>query len=392
MRWFCLFVAVAVAAAIFGACAAPERERKKKKHIDDDDAGEVDGERGDDDDDDAAPPPKKQAAVDPERSMSVHLLDVGQGAATLIEFPCGAMLVDTGGEVNDAFDAVAALQKQLDAFFARRTDLDKTLGLVVITHPHIDHLRALPMVLERYKVKNLVDDGLPGEDNVKEQMRAIRAAVEAQHIGYRGVKNSDIVKKNGLTDDVIDPFVCAKVDPVVRVLSGSPDVDPGWGSDNYGHMHFDDMNNHSVVLRVDVGNGSLLITGDLEEIAIRALVKKYRDTRWLDVDVLQVGHHGSANGTTRELLVAASPLVALIATGSPARHEDWTAWTYGHPRAAVIELLEGQVGMTRAAVPVPVAKGMKKFENHVVDKAIYATGWDGPVTVDLDADGAVRVR
>ena len=384
MRWVCLAVVVAV---VLAACAAPETSRKRRRtRINDDAAAAAD------DDDTAAAGQLGKKPIDKERSMSVHLLDVGQGAATLIEFPCGAMLVDTGGEMNAQFDGVASLLKQLDEFFARRTDLNKTLDLVVITHPHVDHLKGMPAVLERYTVKNLVDDGMPGEANVQEEMRAIRAAVDEKHIGYHGVKNSEIVKKNGLVDDVIDPFVCKDVDPQVRILSGSPDVDPGWGSDNYGHMHFDDMNNHSVVVRVDVGNGSLLITGDLEEIAIRALVKRYRDSRWLDVDVLQVGHHGSANGTTRELLLAATPLVALIAGGNPARHEDWTAWTYGHPRAAVIDLLEDQVSMTRSAVPVPVARGMKKFDNRVVDKAIYDTGWDGTVVVDLDANGTVQVR
>jgi competence protein ComEC len=364
------------------SCGGPERERRHRVRAVDDAAAS----------DDPAPPPVASKAIDPRRSMRVHLLDVGQGAATLVEFPCGALLVDTGAEVNASFDGVKALERQLDAFFARRADLQRTLDLVVITHPHIDHLRGLPMVLDRFTVKNLVDDGLPGEANVQEQMQAIRAAVTAQHIGYRGVKASDIVKKNGLSDDVIDPFACADVDPRVRVLAGAADEDPGWGSDNYGHMQFEDMNNHSVVVRVDVGNGSLLITGDLEEVAIRGLLKRYRDTRWLDVDVLQVGHHGSANGTTRELLVAATPQVALIAAGPSSRHEDWSAWSYGHPRVGVIELLEEEVALPRSPVPVTVAKGMKRFENRIVDKAIYVSGWDGPVTVDLDANGTIQVE
>lgn len=380
-------------AAVFG-CGTSDPTRRRRN---------AEPEPGEDDDDKGgqvdvpvqAPTAKAKPTMDPARTMTVYLLDVGQGAATLIELPCGAMLVDTGGEVNDAFDGVAALRRQLDAFFARRADLDRTLDLVVITHPHIDHVRGLPMVLETYKVKNVVDNGLPGDELVKVEMQAVRRFTDenaSKGVGYRGVKNSDIVKKNGLSDDVIDPFACQDVDPQVRVLSASFDADPGWGTDNYGHAHFADMNNHSVVVRVDVGNGSLLITGDLEEVGIKALVRRYTGTRWLDVDVYQAGHHGSANGTTRELMAATTPSVALIAMGPASRQQSWTAWSYGHPRAQTVELLESGVGQPRPAVDVKVGMGMKKFAPHALDRAVYGTGWDGTVVVDLNASGDVVVR
>ena len=382
--------------AVVGGCAT---ERPKPRERADRDQAERD-----DDDDDAAPAPAAPAPaapapavvpagrMDPERGISVHLLDVGQGAATLIELPCGALLIDTGGEVNESFDGVAALRTQLEAFFARRTDLERTLGLLVITHAHIDHLRGVPMLLSEFKVKNIVDNGKPGDDLVKAEMAALRRYAEGKGVGYRGVKTADIVKKNGFTDDVVDPFSCGQVDPVVRVLSGGWDVDPGWGTDNYGHLHFDDDNNHSVVVRVDAGNASILVTGDLETIAIAGLIKRYRDTRWLDVDVYQAGHHGSANGTTRELLAVTTPQVALIAAGSAARQHSWTAWAYGHPRATVVELLQAGVANQRAPVEVPVGKGMKRFANRSVDRAIFATSWDGAVVVDMGIDGSIDVR
>src|SRR5205823_3395789 len=64
--------------------------------------------------------------------MNAHFINVGQGASVLLEFSCGAALLDTGGEVNGDFNSTTALTTYLDAFFARRTDLKKTLGLVVI--------------------------------------------------------------------------------------------------------------------------------------------------------------------------------------------------------------------------------------------------------------------
>ena len=340
----------------------------------------------------AVPPSLLRTPVDPERSIAVHLLDVGQGAATLIEFPCGAMLVDTGGEQNESFDGVAALITQLEAFFARRTDLKRTLGLLVITHPHVDHMKGIPALLQAFKVQNVVDNGTPGDELVKEEMGALRRYTQDNKTGYRGIKTVDIVKKNGFTDDVVDPFSCAQVDPIVRVLSGSWDTDPGWGTDNYGHLLFDNANNHSVVVRVDAGNASVLITGDLEKVAIAGLIKRYRDTRWLDVDVYEAGHHGSANGTTRELLAVATPSVALIAAGSATREHSWTAWAYGHPRADIVELLMNGVSQARSPVDVAVGKGMKRFANRSVDRAIYSTAWDGAVDVDMTIEGSVTVR
>jgi competence protein ComEC len=391
MRPTCILAALTV----LQGCATDhkaEQERERDRRMQERIRAE---ERADDADDDGDVPPALPARpVNVDKSISVHLLDVGQGAATLIEFPCGAMLIDTGGEMNESFDGVAALIQQLEAFFARRTDLQRTLGLLVITHPHIDHMKGIPALLQAFKVQNVVDNGLPGEDLVKEEMATLRRYVSSsgdKSVGYRGIKTADIVKKSGYTDDVVDPFSCSQVDPVVRVLSGSWDTDPGWGTDNYGHLLFENMNNHSVVVRVDAGNASVLITGDLEKVAIAGLIKRYRDTRWLDVDVYEAGHHGSANGTTRELMAVMTPSVALIPAGSSTRQHSWTAWAYGHPRNDVVDMLTG-VAQTRPRVDVAVGKSMKRFLNRSVDRAIFSPAWDGAVVVDMTIDGVVTVR
>jgi competence protein ComEC len=61
----------------------------------------------------------------------------------------------------------------------------------------------------------------------------------------------------GLTDEIIDPVVCAGVNPRIRVLSGEQKTNPGWPQ-----REFDDENNHSVVIRIDFGEASFLFTGD----------------------------------------------------------------------------------------------------------------------------------
>ena len=68
-------------------------------------------------------------------SMFAHYINVGQANATLLEFPCGAVLIDAGDQ--DA-KTKQHLKDYLTAFFARRTDLNNTLDLVIITHDHGD--------------------------------------------------------------------------------------------------------------------------------------------------------------------------------------------------------------------------------------------------------------
>src|SRR5947208_1830856 len=75
--------------------------------------------------------------------MRVHLINVGQGCATLIEFPCAAILIDTGGESDSLFNSSDSLKAYLEDFFDKRTDLNHTLQCVYLTHPHIDHTRGI---------------------------------------------------------------------------------------------------------------------------------------------------------------------------------------------------------------------------------------------------------
>src|SRR3954470_14905335 len=97
----------------------------------------------------------------PPSRLRMHVIDVGQGAATLFEFPCAAVLIDTGGESTSEFDSTAKLKAYLEAFFARRADLNRTLAAVFITHPHIDHTRGLPLVLKDFTVSHLITNGQP---------------------------------------------------------------------------------------------------------------------------------------------------------------------------------------------------------------------------------------
>ena len=96
--------------------------------------------------------------------MAAHFIDVGQGHATLLEFPCGAVLIDTGAEEG----YVSKLTDYLSYFFQRRSDLRSTLDLVIITHTHPDHTAGLLSVAQKFNIKRYIDNGQlrgPGSGN-----------------------------------------------------------------------------------------------------------------------------------------------------------------------------------------------------------------------------------
>lgn len=337
------------------------------------------------------PPPRTELPPGPEpgpaAEMRIHLIDVGQGAATLVEFSCGAVLVDTGGESNDRFDSEARLLRYLDRFFRVRPHLHNTLAVLVLTHPHIDHTRSAMAVFHRYKVENVVTDGLTTSSG-GEQAGWLLAATERAHIGDARIHGRD-VPPQGVHDRVIDPISCPDGDPDIRAFWGSvTSRDVGWEA-----AAIDNANNDSVVVRFRLGKASFLITGDLEQDGIGELVKRFGATGELRADVYEVGHHGSWNATTKALLDAVQPKLAIIAMGPSSREDTWSAWAYGHPRIETIELLEAALtGPRRDPIHVSVGLGAKQFQPRDITAPIYATGWDGDVTVTLHADGSAVVR
>ena len=319
------------------------------------------------------PPAPTGVAPGPNATMRIHLIDVGQGAATLVEFSCAAILVDTGGEQNEVFDSEHRLIAYLDRFFKHRPHLANTLALLVITHPHIDHDRSALAVFQRYHVTHLVTDGLRTSSGGVQQSQLLDAAERAGIVAE--AIDAERVPADGVHDGAIDPIACPDGDPDIRALWGASD-------------DRDNLNNDSVVVHFALGAASFLIDGDLELAGIASLLAKYGGTTALRADVWQVGHHGSWNATTAPLLAAIQPKLAIIGMGSPEREVTWSAYAYGHPRLATIELLEAALtGAKRDPHPARVATGAKQFVPRDITAPIYATGWDGDVEITLFADG-----
>jgi len=329
-------------------------------------------------------------------AMVAHFIDMGQADCTLLEFPCGVAMIDAGSQ--DA-EHTGALLAYLDAFFDERDDLGRTIGVLFITHNHIDHTSALREIVAHgitigWYIDNGEREGTGGAD--QRWLVSEIAAGDAATI-HREVRGADVAllgDREGLSNGDIDPISCEACDPRIRILSSIPSENPGWPPGEYANE-----NNQSLVIRIDFGESSFLFTGDLEEPAIETLVDAYEGTGTLDVDVYHVGHHGSHNGTTASLIGAMTPAAAVISMGRwdfgrlpDGGARPFTTFAYGHPRRVVLDLLAGGIpGYRSQSKSVKAADAARDFRNYTVRKRIYATGWDKTVQVRATDDGHFRV-
>lgn len=241
--------------------------------------------------------PAQDAFVDIEGSLTVHYVDVGQGDAALVVAPDGtAMLIDAGP--NSAEDELSGY---IDALGIKR------FTYVVFTHPHEDHIGGGDMIMRDYEVGTVI---MPSAVSTTATFERLIDAIDAS--GARAICANDVV---GMTYTLGSDIGA----PEFTILAP-------------GANEYDDLNNSSVVLRLDYGGSSFLFTGDAEKESERDQLAAFGEAE-LRCDVLKVGHHGSSSSTTREYLDAVSPRAAVI---SCAKIND-----YGHPHRETLDKLEG---------------------------------------------------
>lgn len=218
--------------------------------------------------------------------LQVVFIDVGQGDSTLLISPSGrSLLVDCGK--GQAYGAVAA---QLRTHGIRAPDV------IVGTHPHDDHVGALPGILKNMGTKELY---LNGRDDGSRLYAAI-------------------LREAGVRNLMIQPLIAGDVlnwDPDVSVEVLAP-RDPNRTN----------VNDSSIILKVTYGVHSFLLTGDAEELEEAELVR--HDEKRLSSNVVKVPHHGSATSSTHTFVAAVQADVAIVSTGVNA---------FGHPHDMVLK-------------------------------------------------------
>jgi len=221
-------------------------------------------------------------------NLEVHFIDVGQGDATLIRCDGETMLIDAGD--NDKGTKVQ--------LYLKKQGVDQ-LQYLVGTHPDADHIGGMDVIITKFIV-NSNEIWMPDCDNDTATYRDVVDAIE-----YKGLKRR--------CPEVGETFSLGKA--VVTILAPI----------NY----YENINNNSIVIKVQKGNNSFIFTGDAMEEEEMDLVLS--DAGALDADVLRVGHHGSKYSTSGLFLDSVSPEYAVISVA--------TDNTYGHPTAECLNNL-----------------------------------------------------
>lgn len=224
-------------------------------------------------------------------ALTTTVFNIGQGDVILVETSDGKqMLVDGGPD-----DTVLA---RLGETLAPR---DRDLDLVVLTHPHADHVTGLVGVLERYTVKKIIMTGVHYDTP---EYRAFKNLIEARHIPVEIITHAESFALGSARVAVLYPLK------------------------SFDEVMVKNVHDSTVVMKVSEGERSVLLTGDLEAPGEQEMIAAHEDLR---ADILKVGHHGSHTSSSDAFLTAVHPTYAAISVGLNN--------TYGHPHADVLERL-----------------------------------------------------
>ncbi len=225
----------------------------------------------------------------PDGRLHVVFLDVGQGDAIFIQTPSGKQVLVDGGPSETQL--LSQLGRQMGFW-------DRTLDVVILTHPDSDHITGLTPVLERYQVDTVIYREMGCESEICEYWLQLLAAEGA--MVYQGETGLRLALDDGLSMTVLHPGT--------ELLEGA--------------------NNNSVVTRLAYGQVSVLLPGDIEAEVEQQLAA---EGAGLASTVLKAAHHGSCSSTTQAFLDAVGPEVVVISVGAENR--------FGHPCAEVLERL-----------------------------------------------------
>ena len=284
--------------------------------------------------------------------LEVSYLDVGQGNAALVRFPGNErMLIDGGGFPKDHFD----VGRMVVAPFLLHSKL-RRIDYLVLSHPQTDHMNGLHFIAAHFKPREFWYNGLD---------------IETPSF----VRLMDIVEKKGIRKRVPMDLLagCNISDVRVELLHPLPG-----SSQRPPIIPIDDLNNHSLVLRLSYGARSFLFPGDLEEAGEAQAVSTAGPR--LKSDILLAPHHGSKTSCTDPFLRMVQPELCVISCG----HGNW----FGFPHAETLDRLKNagcriiridQVG----AVAIEVGSNEVEIRSYCGLPGAFKDGGDSPALTNL---------
>jgi len=228
-------------------------------------------------------------------NFEVTFFNIGQGDSIFIETSQNQQILIDGGPDDTILEK---LGKEMPFW-------DRTIDLIILTHPEHDHMAGLMEVLKRYRVENILWTGIVRDTaEYREWQKLIKEEGADVFIAQAG-QNIKLARNDIANLEVLYPF---------ESLEG---------------QEMKDSNNTSVIVKLVYGENSFLFTGDIAKSVERKLINEGTE---IDADVLKVGHHGSKNSSAEEFIKAVSPEIAVIQVGQDN--------SYGHPSEETLAILE----------------------------------------------------
>jgi competence protein ComEC len=227
-----------------------------------------------------------------ERRLEIDFLDVGQGDSALVTMPDGTtLLVDAGGNTIDSTRRIGETVVSEYLWWRGLSAIDYVLA----THADADHIDGLNDVLKNFAVRAALIARRPADDP---EFAKFAQTLARTRTHSETIEAGDVIHFGEVAVSVLWP--------------------PANGEKS--------TNNDSIVLRIQYGERSILLTGDIEQATERSLLTSQQQ---LHADVIKVPHHGSKTSSTEPFVLATNPQLAIISVGRNSQ--------FGHPHKEVVE-------------------------------------------------------
>lgn len=215
--------------------------------------------------------------------LRVYFLDIGQGDSIYVRSPNGHDMLVDGGPSNIVLRRLSEVMPWYD----------KTIDVVVETHPDADHIGGLVSILRRFHVGVFLEPGIKSKNTIDDELAKLRKEKDVD----------DILARRGMSIDLGGGAY-------FKILFPDKDV-----------SNFKETNDASIVGQVVYGSTTVMLTGDSPK-----KIEKYLTTldgAKLKSDILKAGHHGSKNSSGLPYVKVVAPEIAIFSVGKDNR--------YGHP-------------------------------------------------------------
>ena len=229
-----------------------------------------------------------------EEGIRIHVVDVGQGDCMVVETAEGNILIDTGPNAAEPLLRGYLRSQGFDQF-----------AYMILSHPHDDHIGNADMILREFQVE-----------------RMISTESQSEETAWQDVKNA----WNGMAYDKSVEWVKPCEGDIYWFGKLRIEVLHAPEQDHAGE------NEDSLILRMDWGDCSVLLTGDAEVSTEMHLLETLTEEQ-LAVDMLKISHHGSSTSSSEAFLEIVRPTFAVISAGD--------GNSFGHPHAEVLTRLRG---------------------------------------------------